>query len=352
MIDQIHPLFGVEEVNAVSDYMLSGAWLTEHKETELFEKKICEFLKVDYCIAVPNGTIALMLALDAHGIDGDSIVIVPALTMVATANSAMYLGAEVKACDVNDHGCMDYNCLENIIDDDISAVVHVSLNGRSKDIEKIASICEDRDIPLIEDACQSLGSKNNSMYLGTIGDVGCFSLSPQKIISTGQGGLIVTNNKEIYDRIKIIKDFGRIAPGSNYHDEYGINAKYTDLQAVIGLEQLRKLPYRIDRKKEIYNLYRKHLGEMVIENNEEVVPWMVDIISSKRNLIRAKLISKGIGTRLNYLTLDKHKYLNTLDSFFEANYLSNNILWLPSSIDLTNKEIEEICREILRCPGI
>ncbi len=131
----------------------------------------------------------------------------------------------------------------------------MSLNGRGKYIKEFVKFCKENELYLIEDAAQSFGSKVDGQFLGTLGDIGSFSFSPHKIITTGQGGALVTNDEKLHEKIERLKDFGRLQGGADIHDYFGINSKFTDIQAVIGIEQIKKLKERIKRKKEIYLQY-------------------------------------------------------------------------------------------------
>jgi len=333
LINQIEPQFGIEEASALKDYILRGGWGTEHTYTEIFERKIADFVGVKYCSAVNNGTIGLILALLSVGIKPGDRVIVPALTMVATANAVRFIGAEPVFADIEKNTlCLD---TDEALKIEAKAVIYVSLNGRCGEIERLKG-----KFILIEDACQSLGSYHNGKALGTIGDIGVYSLSPHKIISTGQGGLVVTNNKELHDRVERFKDFGRLRSGSDDYSNFGINAKFTDFQAVIGIEQLKKIKWRIRRKKKIYALYKKLIHSLVIlDNKEEVTPWMVDVYGDIGTY-------KGFKTRPMYPVVPHTGCYNERKEYPISQLYSHNGMWIPSSVTLTDKQIYSICEEI------
>lgn len=330
---QMKPLITQSDVNAVFSYMQDGGWLTEYKKTEEFENKIAELLGVEHCIATTSGTMALMMTCVSTGIKK---VAVPNLTMVATSNAPKMCGVEVVFVDVDETGCIDINK----IPDDVEGVIYVSFNGRCGDIEKI-----NKKYVLIEDSCQALMSQHNGRFLGTYGDVGCFSLSPHKIITTGQGGVIVTNNRLLYEDLKRFKDFGREVGGEDIHNTFGINGKYTDLQACIGISQLDTIEYRVVRKKAIYQRYVKNLSGCVdfIETAEETVPWMVDIYIDDPKSLKNSLLSYGIQARLMYPTLNKQEYQKDDKDYPVSARMSARGLWLPSSLSLSNSDIDTVC---------
>jgi perosamine synthetase len=208
---------------------------------------------------------------------------------------------------------------------------------------------------LIEDACQAFGSKWNEKFLGTWGDIGVFSFSPHKIITTGQGGAIVTNNDEVYERIKKLKDFCRIKPGVDIHTGIGFNFKFTDLQAVIGIEQLKMIEFRIKRKKEIYEKYMDGLSEVEFiqflpEYLSQTVPWFVDIITeTPRDKIISYLKENGIGSRPFYPAIHSQEpYRECKGTFNISSAIALRGLWLPSSIGLKDEEIKQIINVIER----
>jgi len=342
MIEQIKPLIEKRDIKAALKYLNSGGWLTEYKETEKFENKICSILDVQYCSAVPNGTTGLILALIACGIERGDKVAVPALTMIATANAVRFIGAEPVFVDINMDGCMDVDYLYDL---DLDGVIYVSLNGRARDVEDILEYCRLNHIPLIEDACQAFYSSYEGQYLGTFGDCGVFSFSPHKIITTGQGGAIVTNSKILHNYIELLKDFGRETPGTDSYTCFGVNAKFTDLQAVIGLEQLKSIRWRAKKKRHIYNEYKKYLDIFMLDMPD--VPWFVDIYVEKSYFLHRKLKENGIETRLMYPSIPTDTFYNSTSGYSTANRFSSRGLWLPSSLDITDKDIKKISEIIL-----
>ena len=249
----MEPWYGKEEKNAILEYLNSGGWLMEFKKTEEFEKMICYYTGAKYCSVVSNGTVSLFLALKALGIKSGDEVIVPDYTMIATPNAVLMAGAKPVFVDVDDSLCLNTELLKKAISAKTKAVIHVSINGRAGDLKNIKKLCKDRGLYLVEDAAQSLGSFYGNKHLGRHGIIGSFSFSVPKIITTGQGGALITDDRKIYEKIEKLKDFGRVSAGTDLHDEIGWNFKFTDLQAVFGIEQMKKLPQRTKLKKDIYS---------------------------------------------------------------------------------------------------
>lgn len=354
-IPQMEPCFDEKEINAINEYMKSGGWLTEHKFTRAFEDLVKEFTGAKYCFAVNNGTVALSVALLALGIKPDDEVIVPDLTMIATPNSALLIGAKPVFVDIeNETLCMDFEAMQKTVTNKTKAIIYVSFNGRAKNLEKFRSFCDINNIGFIEDAAQSLGSYYKEKHLGRYGDIGTFSFSVPKIITMGQGGALITDSDELAEKITYIKDFGRKGGGNDIHYHVGYNFKITDLQAVIGCEQMKKLPQRIIRKKEIYTRYIINLNDIkdinfIDTDLFKTSPWFIDIYIPDPDDLAEYLKSNNIGTRHIYPPIHKqqaYKHLNNLHFPVTEKYSSIG-LWLPSSIKLSDKQIDYICNHII-----
>jgi perosamine synthetase len=353
-IPQVQPYITENEIKAVVEYLQSGGWLTEFEKTQEFEKMIADFLGVKYAVVVTSGTVALYLALLSLGIGKNDSVIVPDYTMIASPNSVKWAGAEVILCDIEkDTMCLDLNKVK--LKKNTKALMYVSINGRSGNMNKVVEFCKDNNLFLIEDACQAFGSKWNGKFLGTFGDVGCLSFTPHKIITTGQGGAVVTNNEEIYIKVKKLKDFYRTQPGVDWHIGIGYNFKFTDLQAVIGIEQLKTIDYRIKKKKEIYFMYMEMLQDcefirFLPIDLENVVPWFVDIIvesEETRDKLSLYLKKMNIGSRPFYPPIHAQIPYKAKDTLYSvASEIAPRGLWLPSSINLTKNDIEYITNTI------
>jgi len=355
MINQIEPSFDESEKKALIEYMDSDGWLTEHKKTEELEKRISEYTGSKYCVLVCNGTIALTTALLVHDISHE--VLVPDYTMFASATSVELAGAVPKFVDIErETCCIDLNEIKKQYILDIQAIMLVSINGRyPSNVEEIIEFCHDRNILVIEDAAQSLGSFYKNKHIGRYGDIGCFSFSVPKIITTGSGGCLITDDKEVYEKIKMLKNFGRKKSGIDNHEIIGYNFKFTDIQAVIGIEQMKKLPWRVKRKKEIYKLFMDHLScvddiEWINTNLKETTPWMIDILIENRDKLSEYLRKKEIGTRPFHPAIHTQNpyYFKYGRKYPISSYISEHGLWLPSSTILTDENIEYICDTITK----
>ena len=354
-INQMEPWIGDEEKQAMIEYLDGGGWLTEFKKTKEFEQMISDYVGSKYVSVVSNGTVSLAIAVMALDIKGEDEVIVPDYTMIASANAVILAGAKPVLVDIDRTNlCLDLDLVEKVITSKTKAIILVTVNGRYPEMEKFVDFTHDHNLFLIEDAAQSLGSRYNGKHLGTFGDVGSFSFSAPKVITTGQGGALVMDNEEIYHRILRIKDFGRAQGGVDYHENMGYNFKFTDFQAVIGIEQMKKLDWRVKRKKEMYKLYRDLLEdiegiEFIDTYLEDTSPWFIDILvdEGKRGELASFLEKRGIGTRPFYPAIHTQPPYSWIKGDFKnAEYISGRGLWLPSSSFLSDENVESICGAI------
>jgi len=307
-----------------------------------------------HAVAVSNGTVSLYAALRALGIGPGDEVIVPDFTMIASANAVVLTGAtpvfvDISAADL----CLDLDLAERAITRRTRAIMLVSLNGRAPDMQRAVSLAARYGLFLMEDAAQSLGSRQAGRHLGTFGRVGSFSFSPAKIVTMGQGGALVTDDRELAERIRQIKDFGRRTAGADYHEIIGFNFKLTDLQAVIGIEQMKKLDYRVQRKKEIFAGYRSGLAgipgvKMVETDLAESTPWFVDILVDEPEKLGLYLGQQGIRTRRFYPPVHSQPAYGLTCSFPISESVCAQGLWLPSSSFLSETDVSRVCDAIRR----
>ena len=343
---QTRPSFDDLEATSCYNYFKDGdPFLTEYKKTEELENALKSRIGTKHCFMTPSGTSAIITSLIACGICPGDEVIVPNYTMVATANAVKCLGAipVIAAVDSNTY-TLNLETIKACITSRTKAIIHVSLNNRSTQLNDIVAYCKEHCIFLIEDAAQSLGCKLNGMHYGTFGDIGCFSLSSPKIITTGQGGFIITDNDSLAEKILKIKNFGRKTPGSEIYDSFGLNFKFTDIQSVIGLVQLSKLDSRILKMRDIHNQYFEKLKDLqnikiIPPMNDEWIPWFVDIICKNRESVSLFLSKHKIQTRITYPTINS--ILNRTSN--DMLDISSNGLFLPSHVLLKDTDISFIC---------
>ena len=357
---QMQPWFGEEEKRAVCDYMDEGGFITEFKRTERFEQMIADYTSAKHCVVVNNGTISLTLAAMAAGIQPGDEVLVPNFTMIATPNSVKMFGAIPVFVDVEpDTLCMNIDLAREAICSKTKAIMLVAANGRypKAGISAFESLAAQYGLSLIEDAAQSLGScYPDGRHIGTAGLIGSFSFSAPKIISTGQGGALITNDDEIASKLRRLKDFGRSRGGNDIHDSIGYNFKFTELQASIGIEQMKKLPLRVERKKEIYRHYAHNLRSVAgirlfDQDLIHTTPWFIDSLAERREELQKYLTESGIGTRVMYPPINRQRAYQVEGDYPVSNRVGRDGLWLPSATQLSNADIDRVCTAVRRFYG-
>lgn len=360
-INQIEPSLGIEEKNELLSVMESG-WYTEASRTREFEKLFAEFVGSKYAVVVTSGMAALYVGVKALGIGSKDEVIVPDLTFVASPNSAEMVGAKPVLVDIEQNSLnLDISKLKNHITKKTKAIMPVDFNGRSVKIDELKEFADKNDLLLIEDACHAIGSFYGKSHTGTKSNVGVFSFSIPKIITTGQGGMIVTNDKNLYERCLTLKDFGRDINAKKdmlkafNHNTIGYNFKFTEFQAAIGIAQMKKLKARMTKKKQMFKLYEELLSyikeiKFINTNLNSTTPWMIDIILKTKKMridLINYLMKKNIESRIFYPSIHSLKPYKRPDTKFSVSSdLSQRGLWLPSSVTLSDDQIHLVCEEI------
>ena len=353
-INQMEPWFDHQEQEALNEYMSQGGWVTEFKKTFEFQDLIKDYTGAKHCFVVNNGTISLSLMAMAAGIKAGDEVLVPNYTMVATPNSLKMFGAEPKFIDVDPRTlCINLNEIKKNVTPKTKAVFLMNANGRyPSDIDEIVSYCQKKSIILLEDSAQALGSfYSDGIHQGRKGIAGSFSFSAPKIISTGQGGAIITDCDELAHNVSRLKDFGRSGGGNDIHEMIGFNFKFTDIQAVIGIIQMGKLDWRVNRMKEIYARYIENLSNLdqvkfFDQDLNNTTPWFIDVKADNRDELMAYLKLNKIGSRVMYPPLNKQQAYKLEGEHKVSNEIGVKGLWLPSSSRLKNDQIEYICMKI------
>ena len=349
VIIQHKPVFDKSDALALANSLKKG-WVSEGPQTKDFQENFRTFVGAKYAVATTSGTTAIFLALISSGIKANDEVIIPNLTFVATATAVKLLGAKPILAEINeDNFALSIESVKKKITKKTTAVIPVHLNGRCTNMDELKEVCRSFDLRLIEDASQALGSKYKKKYLGSIGDAAAFSLSPPKIITTGQGGIVTTNSFEIFDNLRKIKDQGRYDK-TDHHPIIGYNFKFTDIQAALGNSQFSKLRHRLSLMRKIHDLY----AELLEKNKSLIIPpkrketqlWYFDILTKRRKKLVKYLLNNGIMSRLFYKPLSVHKPYHTKEKFPVTDKISSTGLYLPSSVDLKFSNVEYICNEI------
>jgi len=325
--------------------VLDSNFINDGPVTREFENAISEILKVKYCVAVTSCTAGLSLALFAFEIGNGDDVIVPNLTFIATANAVRMTGANVILADVDPNRLtLDIRSIKKVLTKKTKAIISVEVNGRASNYKELEAFCKKNNLNLITDSAEAFGSIYKNKPLGSYGDVSSLSFSPAKTITTGQGGLIATNNQKIYQRLLELKDQGRPVRGTGGDDDHpslGFNFKFTDLQAAVGLAQLDKLEERLAKAKERDYWYLDLLDkydEIVfpdMKEEGEIRQW-TDILLKNRKKITDEMHNKSIGCRAFWKPLSIQPSFKTENHNLENSLkISAQGLWLPSNFSLT-----------------
>ncbi len=359
MIRLAKPTIPEAAVNTVVEIFKTGD-LVQGKYVKEFETALQNYLNASYSIVVSSGTAALHLCLMALGIKKGDEVIIPAFTFPATANVIEIVGAVPVLVDINFNDyCLDVSRITSRITDRTKAIIPVHEFGQSADIEPIMQIARKYNIMVIEDASCAFGTEYNRKFAGTFGNAGCFSFHPRKAITTGEGGLIVTDDKGIADKVRALRNHG--ISDKNDFIYAGLNYRMTDFQAAIGLAQMGNIEKAIENRIEMARIYDK-----LLENCDHIrIP---DILAFRKNVYqtyhillderidRDKLIlnlyDNGVQTNfgahaLHCLTYFREKYGYEDNDFPVAEQAYKKGLALPIGDHLKNEDIEFIA-EILK----
>jgi perosamine synthetase len=350
------PRVGGQEEELVVNALRSN-YLNDGSITRKFEAEIAQFLNVEYAIAVTSGTTALYVALKTLDVGPGDEVIVPDLTFIATANAVSMTGATPILADIDPKTLtMCPDSVQKAITRRTKVIVPVHLSGRGGTLLQILEIAKRHNLRVVEDAAQAFGSKFNGRLLGTFGDLATYSFSPNKTITTGQGGAVVTNNPDYMLKARSLKDQGRPSQGTggdDIHLSVGFNFKLTNLQAAVGLGQMSRLPQRLQNMRRINEIYREELAglsglrlyDFDLENGE--TPQWSDVLVDDRDGLEAYLKERKINTRRFYFPLHKQQaYMQSGDHFANASKASAHSLWIPSWFDLGEADVRRVCQEI------
>lgn len=360
------PLLEGNELKYVTEAVETGWISSSGKYVSEFEKAFSEYCGCKYGVAVCNGTVALHLALVALGIGPGDEVIIPTFTMIATAYAVCYTGATPVFVDAdNNTWNIDVTQIEKKITSKTKAIIPVHIMGNPCNMTKIKDIANKHDLFIVEDAAEAHGAEYKGQKTGSLSDLGCFSFFANKNITTGEGGMVVTNNKDFYDKCKYHKNmcFPLDAPRNYLHNDIGFNYRMSNLHAAIGLAQTecadKYRKYRI-KNAELYHKYLSDVPGLIFQNDEKdtlCVHWMNPIVidANKFGHTRDELIKHlkehGIDTRLLFNGMHRQKALldygcDCSEEYPVSDWLSDNGFYLPSASGLSESQIAKIANVI------
>lgn len=353
-----------KDIKIVSQILNSG-WLTHGKYTNLFEKEFAKFTSSKYAITVSSCTAALHLSCIALGFKKGDEIIAPAMTHTATSHAIEYVGAKVIFADIDIlTGNLTLENLKKNITNKTKGVILVHMAGISVEIDKIINFCKKKKIKVIEDCAHAVGSYFKNKHVGNFGETGCFSFYPTKQITTGEGGILITNNKKIFQEIKKLKAFGinkdiRERKNQGEYDVkcLGFNYRMTDFQAALGYLQLNRYKKNLTTRKLIAKRYIKNLQNFSAVKfpkfNKNNSYFIFPILCNKfRNELLNFFKKKKIGVSVHYktelprMTYYRKKYFFKKNSYKNAHQYAIQNISLPIYPKLSLKDVDFICNMI------
>lgn len=322
-----------DDINEVVS-VLKSDWITTGPKIKEFEDALCAYIGCGYCVAVNSGTSALDIAVHSLDLPSDGEIITTPFTFAATSNSIIYNGLKPVFADIcSDTFNIDPEDIRKKISKDTKAIIYVDYAGQPCDIKVIKEIADEFDLYLIEDACHAIGAEYENKKVGNFADLTVFSFHPVKHITTGEGGAVVMNNKELYEKLSILRNHGidknamdRYGPHASWAYDMkflGRNYRITDFQAALGISQLRKLDRFIERRSELASKYNEFLSEIdfvrlpAVKNNIRHAWHIYTILlddSIKRDEFFKYMKAAGIGVNVHYIPVYRHSYyVNNFD---------------------------------------
>jgi len=350
-----------EEINQSINKVINNCAFVGGEEIEKFEEQFATYCDRKYCVALSSGTDALLFALKACGIaEKDEVITVPN-TFIATVEAISHAHAKPVFIDVDENNYnMDVDLIEQVITPRTKVIMPVHLYGSCADMDIVNAIARKHNIFVIEDSCQAHGSRYKGKKAGSLGDIGCFSFYPSKNLAAfGDCGAVVTDNKDIYKKIKMLRDHDQLK--KNYHTFRGYNGRMDTIQAAVLLVNLKYLDYWNEKRRKFAGIYNEHLSGIKKIIIPEEAPWsrsnyhlyVIRFLSQHKNRdqLREELSQRGIATGIHYplpIHFQKaYKYLGyPKGSFPVCEKYSEQILSLPMNPCLTKRKINQVCDAI------
>ena len=351
------PSIGIKEIEYVTDAIKSGWVSSLGKYIDMFEKKFAKYCGVKYAVATSNGTTALHLTLVSLGITKDDEVIIPDFTFVATASAVKYIGAKVITVDIEkDTLCISPKAIEKAITSKTKAIIPVHLYGYPANMKEINKIAKKYNLYVVEDAAEAHGAEENGKKVGGLSDAGVFSFYGNKIITSGEGGMITTNNEELCKKLRYLRDHAMSKDKRYWHTEVGFNYRMTNLQAALGVAQFERIDELLAKKKEIFEWYQEGLNDIsnlklnVQREGYKNVYWMIclEIIGydeERRDNLMKKLKENGIDSRPFFYPISDMPMYEKANTPITHKVYQRGIN-LPSFFDIKKEEIRYICNTI------
>lgn len=361
-IPMANPVVGEEEARAVYEVVLSG-WLSAGPKIPEFEKTFAELVGVKHAIAFCNGTVALHSILVALGIGADAEVIVPDITFISSATSVLHADATPVFADVEAQTLgIDPNDIERCITPRTKAIMPVHYAGQSAEMDSVLAIAERYKLAVIEDAAEAHGAEYKGRPVGSFGRAAMFSFTPNKNITTGEGGIVTTNDAELANQLRMLRNHG--SRTLYVYDMVGFNFRMTEMQAALGIEQLKKLPRIIAHKQALAAAYTTRLKKIpgiepplaLTDRTHTYQMYTIRVNSQTANLTRdqlhARLAADGIQTRVCFPALHRQPifagYAGASVALARSARIAEEILSLPISGKMTEDDVNLVCDSIAK----
>ncbi len=350
------PAVGPQEYELLKR-VLDSNYLNDGSVTREFERLLADRTGCKHAVAVTSGTAALYLALLAVGVGAGDEVIVPDLTFIATANAVRATGAAVVLVDIDPRAlCLDPAAFELAITPRTKAVIPVHVSGRGAAMPEILRIAQASGVAVVEDAAEAFVSRKGGKALGTFGLAGCLSFSPNKTITTGQGGAILTDDDAFHVHLRQLKDQGRASTGTggdDIHPVFGLNFKLTNLQSAVGVAQMARLDDRLERQRRIHASYLAaltgvdgiDLPSFDLAGGE--CPLWTDAIAERRDDLDRYLRDRNMECRRFWHPIHRQPpYRAPDDAFPHSSRVAPKALWLPSAFTLSDTDVAAVSSAI------
>jgi len=357
------PNVGCIEKEYLSLTIDSGYVSTVGPYVQKFEEEFAKYLNVKRAVATQSGTSAIHISLYELGIKEGDEVIIPALTFVATANPVLYVKAKPIFVDVDiDTWNIDPSLIEESITRNTKAIIPVHLYGNPCNMDEILRIAKKYNLYVIEDATESMGAKYKNKYTGTFGDLGCFSFNGNKLITTGGGGMVVGNEEKKLEHIKFLVNQAKDSTQSYYHSEMGFNYRMTNIEAALGLAQIKRKEEFLEKKRNFNRIYKRELEgipDLVFqkENSDAESSHWITAILFKKSIdiltLQEKLRNRGIPTRRIFMPIVEFPYYKKLKKgeYPNSYYIFERGLCLPSSTLNSYEDIKYVCKTLKELIG-
>lgn len=351
IIPNMAPSLGQEELKNLTQ-SIKAQWISGGPKLKEFQEKMAKLFGVKHALGVCNGTQALYVGLLALGVGPGDEVIVPDFTFIASANAVFWTGAKPVFVDVNKTFNIDPQKIEAAITKRTKAIMPVHIYGQAADMPAVMKIARKHKLLVIEDAAQGVGVSFQGKSVGSFGDISCLSFYADKILTTGEGGMILTNSDELAKKAVILLNQGRTGRGWYIHDYMGYNFRMTDLQAGVGLGQLKKLPQLIRRRKNVTKLYHKYLSKIAgiefpfIDKRGINLPFRITILVKDPQALLEFLDRNGVKANRSFYPIHLQPCYKIKGNFPNSVFGYEHLLRLPSAVTLPEKDIRYVCKKI------